>query len=106
MLTPTDIIENGERHVAAYLTSTGYHCTMSKPHHGGADIEARGEEDNLIVHVMSVIQPSEVPDISTTDRARTISRAMTLGYDAWLAKVVIDNTGELAQDIAWEQLNH
>jgi hypothetical protein len=107
MLTPHDIIELGETHVSEYLKSTGYYCTLNKPHHGAADIEARGEDDNnMVVHVMTALHPAEVPELTSSDRARVISRAMSLSFDAWLAKVVIDTSGTQVGDIIWEQLNH
>lgn len=106
MMTPTDIAEYGERHVVTYLTGTGYHCNASKPHHGASDVEARGDEESLFVHVMSSLDPKPVPELGTSDLARVLSRAMTLGYDAWLAKVMLDSNGDLAQDIEWSQLNH
>ncbi|MBL9115157.1 MAG: hypothetical protein JNJ83_09115 [Verrucomicrobiaceae bacterium] len=106
MLTPKEIIELGEEHVSRYLKGTGYYCTLSKPHHGAADIDARGEDDNLVVHVMTALHPAEVPNLTPSDRARVVSRAMSLEYDAWLAKVVINTEGEMLGDIVWEQLNH
>lgn len=106
MLTPSDIAHYGERHVTSWLASTGYHCTASRPVNGATDIEARGDDENLFVHVMAALEPGPVPELGTTDQGRVLSRAMTLGYDAWLAKVLIDTNGDLATDIAWTQLNH
>lgn len=106
MLTPADIASHGERHVESWLSSTGYRCTASKPHHGATDIEARGDEENLFVHVVTALEPGPVPELSTSDLGRVLSRSMTLGYDAWLAKVLIDDQGELAGEIQWLQLNH
>lgn len=106
MITPAEIADYGQRHVEAYLTSTGYHCHVSKTHHGAADIDARGEEENLFVHVMAALAPHDVPDPTTSEVGRVLSRAMTLGYDAWLAKVQVTTDGELASDIQWSQLNH
>lgn len=106
MLTPDDIAIHGERHVETWLASTGYSCTSTKPHRGATDIEARGEEENLFVHVMCALEPGPVPPLGTSDLGRVLSRAMTLGYDAWLAKVLIDSNGDLAADIEWSQLNH
>ena len=106
MLTPSDIAHYGERHVTSWLASTGYHCTASRPVNGAIDIEARGDDENLFVHVMAALEPGPVPELGTTDQGRVLSRAMTLGYDAWLAKVLIDTNGDLATDIEWSQLNH
>ena len=106
MLTPADIANYGEHHVVSWLSSTGYSCSASKPLHGATDIEARGEEENLFVHVMAALEPGPVPALGTSDLGRVLSRAMTLGCDAWLAKVLIDHHGELAGEIEWSQLNH
>ena len=106
MMTPTDIIETGARHVESYLKGTGYHCHHGPQHHGSIDIEARGEDDNLYVHVMTTLAPTAVPEIGTSDIARVLSRAMTLGYDSWLAKVQLNSQGELVGEVQWSQLNH
>ena len=106
MMTPADIAESAEKHVESYLTSTGYHCHASKPHQGVSDIEATGEEENLFVIVKGTLGDTPVPDPTTLERGHAVSRAMTLGYDAWLAKVQVGNEGELLGDIQWEQLNN
>ena len=106
MMTAANIIESGERHVNAWLTGTGYHCHRSSSHHGTVDITARGEEDNLFVHVMAALAPHSVPELTTFDRDRVLARAMTLGYDTWLAQVQVGDEGELVGDIQWSQLNH
>jgi len=106
MMTPTDIAEYGERHVEAWLTSTGYRCHATRPHQGACDIEAQGEEDNLFVHVVAALAPTVPPDLTGSALGRVLSRAMTLGCDAWLAKVQLDGQGDLAADIQWSQLNH
>jgi len=106
MMTPADIAESGEKHVEAWLSGTGYHCHAYKPHHGVTDIEALGEDESMIVLVKAALAPTPVPDATTLERGRVVSRAMTLGYDAWLAKVRVGTQGELVGDIEWSQLNH
>jgi hypothetical protein len=103
-LKPAEIPEFGQKHVEAYLTSTGYHCTTHRGHHG-IDIEARGEEENLFVHVITTRASHEPPELSASDSARVLVKAMNLGYDAWLATVRIDGDGELACEIEWKPLN-
>jgi hypothetical protein len=106
MITPLEIAEAGLRHVESYLVSTGYHCSHNKSHNGATDIEARGEEESLFVHVMCALAPGPVPELTTADNARVLSRAMTVGYDAWLATVLINTDSEPMGDIQWRQLNH
>ena len=105
-MTPADVAEAAEKHAEAYLSSTGYHCHASKPRHGVTDIEATGPEENLVVIVKGALGDTPVADATTLERGHAVSRAMTLGYDAWLAKVNVGNEGELLGDIQWEQLNH
>ena len=104
MLKPAEIPELGQQHVEDYLTSTGYHCTTHKGQHG-IDIEARGEEENLFVHVITCLGTHEPPELSSSDMARVLVKSMNLGYDAWLATVRIDHEGALAADIEWKPLN-
>jgi len=106
MMTPADIIEAAEKHVVAYLSSTGYHCHASRAHHGVTDIEATGQEENLFVIVKAALGSNPVPDATTAESGHAVSRAMTLGFDAWLAKVHVGNSAELLGDIEWLQLNH
>ena len=106
MMTPADIAQSGEKHVEAWLTGTGYHCHASKPHHGVTDIEALGEDENMIVLVKAALAPTPVADATTLERGHVVTRAMTLGYDAWLAKVNVGSQGELVGEIEWSQLNH
>jgi len=106
MLTHTDIAEHGERHVQNWLEEQGYQCVHNHAHHGQCDIEARGEENDMVVHVVAAMDPNPIPELTTYDIGRVVSRAMSLGIDAWSAKVLIDGSGELIGEIQWEQLNH
>ena len=106
MMTPADIAESAEKHVEAWLSDTGYHCHASKAHHGVTDIEATSEDENMIVIVKAVLGHQPVPDPTSSERGHAVSRAMTLGFDAWLARVNVGGEGELLADIQWEKLNH
>lgn len=106
MMTQAEIAEYGEKHAEAWLVANGYRCNAGKPHHGTSDIEARSEEENLVVHVLTSRAPSPVPEISHADRGHVITRAMALGFDAWLAQLQIGENGELVGEIQWSQLNH
>ena len=106
MMTPADIAEYGEKHVEAWLSGTGYRCHASKARHGVTDIEAQGDDENLVVVVKAALAGADVPDATSLERGHAVSRAMTLGYDAWLAKVNVGSSGELVGDIQWTQLNH
>lgn len=117
MLTPTDIAEYGERHVEQWLTANNYQChrtASTKSHvHGhpsththlpGIDLEARNAETTMLVHVCAAMAPQEPHEPSERDQHGITARAMTLGYDAWLARVQIDSQGDLACEIQWTKL--
>ena len=106
MITPAEIAEYGERHVEAWLTAKGYRCYCSRPDHGVSDIEAHSGEENMFVHVVPVLTDHLMPELSTEDRRRVVSRAMILGFDAWLAQLRVSVTGDLLGEIEWVQLNH
>jgi len=105
MLTQTDIAEYGERHVEKWLASNNFHCYHSERHHGASSIEARGDEATLLVHVKTGLGNHSAADLSEKELHGICSRAMMLGYDAWLAQLQIDLHGELVGDIQWKKLN-
>lgn len=104
MLTPIDITEYGESHVEKWLTGQGYRCFHNSQRQGTKDLEARGGENNMLIHVISGLSSHALPALSQTDHDRVCSRAITLGFDAWLAEVMIDREGDLVGDIRWKQL--
>jgi hypothetical protein len=103
MLRPTEIDEFGERHAAQWLTARGYRChhTQRQTH---SDFEARGGENSLLVQVNTAMAPRMSPEISQHDHDSLCSRAMMLGFDPWLARVQIDDHGDLVGDIVWSKL--
>lgn len=103
MLTPTDIAEYGERHVEHWLTENGYRC-YHNTRQGAADLEARSQEFNMLVHVNSSLEPREPPTLTTYDHDSVCARAMMLGFDPWLAQVQVDRYGDLSSEIVWTPL--
>lgn len=105
MLTPTDIAEYGEKHVEKWLEENNFSCYHSHQHHGAKDLEARNPEMNLLVHVNTGLDPKHAPELSENEAHGLCARAMTLGFDAWLARVMIDRQGDLIGEIEWTKLN-
>lgn len=104
MLTPTDIADYGDRHVEQWLTEMGYRCYRAPQRQGIKDIEARGGETNMLVHINASLEPKPPPELTQTDHDRVCSRAMTLGFDPWLAQLQVDRHGQLYGDIVWTPL--
>ncbi len=103
MLTPTDIAEYGERHVESWLSANSFRC-----HHqqrsGVKDLEARSEEDSLLVHVETSLAPKAPPALTETAHHSICSRAMMLGFSPWFAQVQISAHGDLLGEIQWTLL--
>ncbi len=104
MLKPTEITEYGERHVEKWLTGQGYHCYHNSQRQGTKDLEARGGENNMLIHVLSGLASHALPGLSQTEHDSVCSRAIMLGFDAWLAEVQMDRHGDMVGDINWKQL--
>ncbi len=104
MLTPTDIAEYGERHVEAWLQENGYRCYHHKQRQGAKDLEARSNDINMLIHVAASLEPKPAPALTHTDHDSICSRAMTLGFDPWLAQIQVDRHGDVFSDIVWTRL--
>jgi len=104
MLTPTDIADYGERHVEKWLIEHGYRCYHHKQLHGSKDLEARSDENNLLIHVNASLEPRHAPDLTQTDHDSVCARAMMLGFDPWMAQVQVDRHGDLFGEIEWKKL--
>lgn len=117
MLTPTDIAEFGERHVEKWLSDNNFQChrtpSTSSHVHGhpssqnqshAVDLEARNADTTMIVHICTAMAPIIPHELTPSEQHGLSSRAMTLGYDAWSARVQIDGEGALLGDIQWIKL--
>ncbi|MES2595125.1 MAG: hypothetical protein V4662_07315 [Verrucomicrobiota bacterium] len=104
MLKPTEITEYGERHVEKWLAGQGYHCFHNTQRRGTKDLEARGGENNMLIHVLSGLASHSLPSLSQTEHDSVCSRAIMLGFDAWVAEVHVDREGDLVGNISWKQL--
>ena len=105
MLTSSDIGAAGEKIVSAALTNLGYSCYRNTQQPGSTDIEARGQTKTLLVQVKTSLYPDHPADLSGEERRNITSRATRLGYEAWQAKVQINDDEELVGEIKWLKLN-
>lgn len=100
MLRPNEIVEYGDKHAEKWLAAQGYRCHHNQ-RQGTHELEARGGESNLLVHVNTSLAPALPKEISHHDHDSLVSRAMMLGFEPWLAQVQIDVHGDLASEIVW-----
>ena len=94
----------GERLVAHWLSAHGYSTTIDTKGPGSTDIEAKGTT-SLLVQVKAAKQPG-TPDTLSADEERNITaRAARLGYEAWEARVQLDQQLGQVGEIQWRKLS-
>ena len=87
-----------------WLTENGYRCYHHSQRHGTKDLEARSADINMLVHVNTSLEPKAAPPLTQSDHDSICSRAMTLGFDPWMAQLQIDRNGDLFGEIVWTKL--
>lgn len=99
----TDAQPIGEQHVIDWLKASEYKWTRDADAGVPGVLLADGKQARLVVRVEAGEHPKE---ISSTERAKLVARASSLGdYQAWIAKVVLDDRGSLVGKIQWTKLN-
>ena len=105
MTTQVNIGQTGERIVGIYLQQKGYRTNVDTKLPGSTDIEAIGNTTSLLVQVKSAILPNTPVSLSSDEERNIKSRAANLRYEAWEAKVQLDNKLSLVGEIIWRKLN-
>ena len=91
MATSADIVRIGEQIIATHLVEEEYRTNIDTKSPDYPYIEALGFTKNLLVQVKTAVSPNE-PDSLSIDEERNIkSRAAEISYEAWEAKVQLDD---------------
>lgn len=96
----------GEKHVAQWLAENGYSNilkeTIQTDEHG---IKATGSIENILVIVRAFLHPHRPFKLSDYEVDQLTRRATKQKLIAYAAYVVLDNRGNLMEEINWERLS-
>lgn len=104
-MTSAEIGNIGERYVTAWLRAKGYTCYRNTQLPGATDIEATGYDKSLLVQVKTAVSPNSPAYLTAEELNGIVSRANRSRKEAWLARVTINDEGNLLGDIKWTKLN-
>lgn len=100
------IKETGEKLVEKWLTENGYTDVQKETlllNEQG--LKACGTVENILVQIRTFIQPNRVFKMSDYEIDILTRRAVKLSLVAYVAYVVLDSSGNLAEEIQWERLS-
>ena len=100
-----DIGEAGERIVVNALKKDRWIVNWNTKGPGATDIEAQKDLRKILIQVKTAIYPNKPAELSNDERGRIMSRAKSLGAEAWEAKVVLDSSLRQVGEIFWSRLS-
>ena len=105
MMSSVDIGSIGERIVAQELVSKGYRTNVDTKLPGSTDIEAKSSAANLLVQVKTAVSPNQPASLSSDEERNIKARATKISYQAWEAKVQLNESYKLIGKIVWRKLS-
>lgn len=101
-----EISQTGQKYVEQWLTENGYtnilEISLQANENG---LLATGRIQSILVLVRSFLHPHKPYKLSDYEVDLLIRRATKLKLVAYAAYVVLDCSGKLIEEIAWERLN-
>lgn len=98
--------ETGEKLVEKWLTENGYTDIQKEPlllNEQG--LKACGTVENILVQIRSFLHPNRPFKISDYEVDILTRRAAKLNLVAYIAYVLLDNSGNLTEEINWQRLS-
>jgi len=95
----------GEKKVEQWLNDNGYtNVLIEKLHSTEHGIKATGTLENILVQVRTFLHPHRPFKLSDFEIDLLTRRAVKMGSVAYVAYVILDDKGDLVEDINWERL--
>lgn len=102
---PPEIRLAGEKHVLHWLTENGYSNVLKETLHSNDHaLRATGRAENILVQIRAFLHPHRPFKLSEYEVDLLTRRASKLKSIAYAAYVVLDDSGNLLEDINWERL--
>jgi hypothetical protein len=105
MITTVTIGNVAERRVAYWLEDYGYSTNIGSKDPSSTEIEGRGNSRSLLVRVKSAVQPNTPDTLSTDEICSLTERAARRGWEAWEARVQLDEQLRQVGEIQWRKLS-
>ena len=101
-----EIKQTGEKHVHNWLTENGYSIvTKVMLHAEEYALQASGKIENIIVQIRTFVHPHRPFKFSDYEIDLLARRAAKIKFVGYAAYVILNNEGDLTEDIIWERLS-
>ena len=104
MVTSQEVGQAGEEIVALALVEKGYRTNVDTKGPGSTDIEALGANATLLVQVKTALFPATPAGLSSNEERNIKSRASRLGFEAWEARLQVNQGLHLVGAIGWRRV--
>jgi len=96
----------GKKYIEQWLTENGYTEILKESLQSNEEgLVATGRIENILVQVKTFLHPHKPYKLSDYEIDVLVRRANKLSAIAYAAYVIIDNTGNLVEEINWERLS-
>lgn len=100
------IKSEGEKHVEQWLTENGYSNLSKEPLQlNEYALKANGRTEHILVQIRTFLHPHRPFKLSEYEVDLLTRRAAKLKLIAYAAYVVLDDSGDLLEEISWERLS-
>lgn len=95
-----------EKHIKSWLTENGY-SDITKELLAAKEnaLVADGKSENIIVQIRAYNNPNSLVKLNTAEAEELRQKAKKLKAVAYAAYVILDDDGELSEDIRWDRLS-
>lgn len=95
-----------EKHIKSWLTENGYSDVSKELMHSNENaLKATGKVENILIQVRAYSHPNRPFKLSELEVDVLCRRAAKVDAVAYAAYVILDDAGELTEEIIWDRLS-